>query len=361
MRLSKFLRASDSLVGLDIGVGTLKVVELERTGASTTVVTLGGTTTPEGVFEGSLVTNPRLLGRAIATLLASSRVQGRTAAIAVPGSSTFSKRLRMPRMPFRKLSEAIRAEAVHFIPDDVAAIKLDFHILGPAGDDEVEVLVVAVREEVVEGFLAAATEAGVEVVVVDVDCFALQNCFEVCEPSAHRRTVGLIDVGSTVSSINICRGGNSFFTGEMSIGVGALFDDLSHALSLSWSQAREVACSEPEEGGTAPTARDIIDDRLESLATECTRQLNFYWKAAGTGDSIDQLVLSGGGACVYGLAEKVRSKTGIVTEILDPFKGVTMAPGITPRTSGLEPPLLGVAMGLALRESDDRLAIEYLG
>jgi type IV pilus assembly protein PilM len=122
-----------------------------------------------------------------------------------------------------------------------------------------------------------------------------------------------------------------------------------------------VACSEPEEGGTAPTARDIIDDRLESLATECTRQLNFYWKAAGTGDSIDQLVLSGGGACVYGLAEKVRSKTGIATEILDPFKGVTMAPGITPRTSGLEPPLLGVAMGLALRESDDRLAIEYLG
>jgi type IV pilus assembly protein PilM len=361
MRLPKFLRASESLVGLDIGVSTLKVVELKRTRTETTVVTLGGAATPEGALEGSIVTNPKLLGRAISALCEASRVKETRAAIAVPGSSTFSKRLRMPRMPLPELSHAIRAEAAHFIPDDVATVKLDFHVLGQVSENDVEVLVVAVKEEVVDGYLAAATEAGIEVVVVDVDCFALQNCFEAGDASACKRTVGLIDVGSTFSSINICRAGQSIFTGDMSIGVGALFEDLSREFSLTWQQARALACAGSEEENVPPQALSIIDARLESLATECNRQLSFYWKAAGTGDSIDQVVLSGGGACVTGLAEKIRSKTGIPTEILDPFRGIVMAPGISLRTTGLESPLLGVAIGLALRSSDDRAAIEYLG
>jgi type IV pilus assembly protein PilM len=361
MKLPKFLKARESLVGLDIGVSTIKVVELARTSIETTLVTLGGAPTPEGAFEGSIVINPKLLGSAIAALWKASRVRAGRVAIAVPGTSTFSKRLRMPRMPLRELSHAIRAEAAHFIPDDVAAVKLDFHVLGQAGERDVEVLVVAVKEEVVEGYLAAAAEAGIEIVVVDVDYFALQNCFEAGDASGCRRTVGLIDVGSTFSSINICRGGHSIFTGDMSIGVGALFEELSTELSLTWQQARDVACAASEKERAIPQAQAIIDARLEVLATECNRQLSFYWKAAGTGDSIDQIVLSGGGACVTGLADKIRAKTGIPTETLDPFKGVAMGPGVDLRASGLESPLLGVAMGLALRESDDRDVVEYLG
>ncbi len=361
MRLPKVLRASESLVGLDIGVSTIKVVELKRTRAQTTLVTLGGAPTPEGAFEGSFVTNPKLLGSAISALCKASRVKGSRAAIAVPGSSTFSKRLRMPRMPLRDLSHAIRAEAAHFIPDDVAAVKLDFHVLGKVGENDLEVLVVAVKEEVVEGYVAAATEAGIEIVVVDVDCFALQNCFEAGDTRGSPSTVGLIDVGATFSSINICREGQSIFTGDMSLGVGALFEDLSREFSLTWQQARDIACIASEEEKALPQASAIIDARLESLATECNRQLSFYWKAAGTGDSIDQVVLSGGGACVTGLAERIQNKTGIPTEILDPFRGIAIAPGISLRTSGLESPLLGVAMGLALRQPDDRAVVEYLG
>ncbi len=361
MGLSKFLRARGSLVGLDIGVGTLKVVELARSGSRTALSALGSAPTPEGVFEGSVVTNPKVLGGALSKLLSTSGVRGREVAIAVPGSSTFSKRLRMPRRPFRELSQAIRAEAAHFIPDDVAAVKLDFQVLGPIGENEVEVLVVAVREEVVDGFLAATNAAGVEVMVVDVDCFALQNCFEAGNPSARERTVGLIDVGSTVSSINICRGGNSLFTGDMSIGVEGLFEDLSRQLSLSWPEARDLACSAEKQAHADSSARDIIEGRLESLAVECSRQLNFYWKAAGTGDSIDGLVLSGGGACVHGLAERVRRTTDIPTEVLDPLKGVSVSAGTGLRTTELERPLLGVAMGLAMRESDDRITMEHRG
>ncbi len=347
-------------MGLDIGISTLKVVELRRTRTDTTLVTLGGAPTPEGAFEGNVVANPKLLGRAIADLCKASRVKAGKAAIAVPGSSTFSKRLRMPRMNLADLSQAIRAEATNFIPDDVAAVKLDFQVLGKVAENEVEVLVVAVKEEVVEGYLAAASEAGMEIVVVDVDCFALQNCFEAGDSSGSRRTVGLIDVGSNFSSINICRDGQSIFTGDMSVGVGALFEELSRELSLTWQQARNVACATLEEGGLSQ-AQPIIEASLENLATECNRQLSFYWKAAGTGDSIDQVVLSGGGACVTGLAGKIRDKTGIPTEILDPLKGVVMAPGISLQSSGLEAPLLGVAMGLALREFDDRAVVEYLG
>jgi len=346
-------------VGLDIGVSTLKVVELDYTPAGATLVALGVSATPEGVFEGSLVVDPKKLGRAIAELLESSGVSGRKVSVAIPGSSTFSKRLKMPSMPFRELSAAIRAEAINFIPDDVAAVNLDFHVIGKTGGKELEVLVIAVKEEVVEGFLTATREAGSSVEVVDVDCFALQNCFEAGDPSALHRTVGLIDVGSTVSSINICRGGNSIFSGDISIGVGRLFEDLARELALSWLQARDLACRNVSEEPIDSLAQSIIERNLETLALECSRQLSFYWKAAGTGESIDQLVLSGGGACVRGMSEKVTRRTGIDTVLLDPFRGIGVSPQVDRSSGALEPPMLGVAIGLALREREDRTQFDY--
>jgi type IV pilus assembly protein PilM len=262
-------------------------------------------------------------------------------------------------MSFREMSAAIRAEAINFIPDDVAAVNLDFDVIGEASGSELDVLVVAVKEEVVEGFLAVAHEARCSVEVVDVDCFALQNCFEMCDPNAQNRTVGLIDVGSTVSSITICRGGNSIFNGDISIGVGRLFEDLARELKLSPQQARDIACSDAIEGDADSPAQSIIVRNLETLTLECSRQLSFYWKAAGTGESIDQLVLSGGGACVRGMSEEVKRRTGIDTVLLDPFRGITMSPGVNLSSVGLEPPMLGVAVGLALRERDDRSQLDY--
>jgi type IV pilus assembly protein PilM len=278
----------------------------------------------------------------------------------MPGSNTFSKQLRVPRRPLDQLAAAIRAEAVNFIPQDVEAVKLDFHILGDRGDDEVDVLVVAVRDEVLESYRNAVESAGLSLEVVDVDLFALQNCFEFSDPAAAQQTVGLIDVGSSMSSINICRAGSSIFTGDISIGVGALIDAVRTGLNVSRQEAREIACAPALSGAQGERAREIIDARLDKLALECDRQLNFFWKAAGAEGAIDRIVFSGGGACVRGIAHRIGEKTGIAAEVLDPLRRIQVPPDVDDDELRGRGPLLGVAVGLALRAPGDRIVPECI-
>lgn len=350
-----------SLVGLDIGLSTLKLVELEFSRQhQAALVSLAIAPTPPQVFTGGLVSNPGALGAAITQLFEQNEVSNDRVAIAMPGSSTFSKQLRVPRRPLDQLAAAIRAEAVNFIPQDVDSVKLDFHVLGSRGEDEVDVLVVAVREEVLESYRSAVEGAGLSLEVVDVDFFALQNCFEFSDPAAAQQTVGLIDVGSSMSSINICRAGSSIFTGDISIGVGALIEAVRTELNISRQEAREVACAPIGSGSQSGRAREIIDARLDKLAVECDRQLNFFWKAAGAEGAIDRIVFSGGGACVRGIAERIGAKTGIAAEVLNPLRQIRVPTGVDDEDLRGRGPLLGVAVGLALRAPDDRIVPECI-
>ena len=91
-----------------------------------------------------------------------------------------------------ELERTIEEEAEQYIPFDISEVNLDFDILGieeessSAGEGEakdnssqMQVMLVAAKKDIVEDYINLVQMAGLNIAVLDVDAFALQNAFEV--------------------------------------------------------------------------------------------------------------------------------------------------------------------------------------
>jgi len=361
MVFGKLFRKRETLVGLDIGSSTIKLVELDLTADKPVLLNVGVARTPSDCISGNSISKPELVAEVVTSLFEENNIaEGRRISVAMPGSSVFTKRVKMPRMSLDELADNIQLEAGNFIPHNINAVKLDYHIIGESGKNQIDVLVVAVKEEVVESFLDTLSYAGLEAAVVDVDYFALQNIFELAAPERVAKTVALINVGARFSSINICSKGSSLFTGDVSIGGKLFTESIAEQLSMRPDEAEAIKRAPETAGDSVDQVREALEKNIEYVASEFNRQLSFFWGASGAEETIDRILIAGGGARVDGLVEEMSEKTGIVCEYLDPLSGIETPAGFDKAYIKEIGPVLGVAMGLALREPGDKMIPEFM-
>src|SRR4030095_15684499 len=100
--------------------------------------------------------------------------------------------------------------------------------------NKMDVLLVAVKKEIVNSYADAIQEVGVTQIVVDVDYFALENMYEAnYAGESENGVVGIIHIGAQYTSITLLQNGISTFTGDLSLGGGYFTDSLPK--QLGWS------------------------------------------------------------------------------------------------------------------------------
>jgi type IV pilus assembly protein PilM len=359
MVFQKLLKKRESLVGLDIGSSTIKLVELDTSGGQPSLVNIGIVATPADALQNNAIHKPESIADALTALFEENNIADKRVALSVPGASVFTKRVKMPRMAPSDLADNIQLEAGNFIPHNINAVKLDYHILGEAGKNQVEILVVAVKEEVLDSYLEALSLAGLEAAVADVDCFALQNAFEMNYGDMLATTSGLVNIGARFSSINICRDGQCLFTGDVSLGGKLFTEALVEQLGVAGEEAEQLKRG---MGGRerSDEAREVIEKNIEYVASELNRQLSFFWSASGAEEAIDKIFVTGGGARVGGLLEELSEKTGIVCEYLNPLRGIEVPAGFDKKYLDELNPFLSVAVGLGIREPGDKIIPDFM-
>lgn len=371
MKISRLFKKKESLLAVDIGSSVLKVIELDILGAKPRVLSVGVVEMPPDIFTNNIIAKPDLVAEYLTNLLDENDIADRRVAIAVPASSVFTKRIKMPRATGTELGAAVHLEAGNFIPHNIDAVRLDFQILGGFGRNQLDVLVVAVKNEIVDSFVDAIASSGLETALVDVDFFALQNMFEINYPELNSQTVAIINVGTRYSSIVICRKGEALFTGDISVGGKLYTDALVEGLGIKPDEAEKIkrqgfskerhakvtaAGHDPKalEGVMGEAIGAIAKQIVEQMASEFNRQLSFFWNASGSDEGIDKIMLCGGGALVPGLCEGLSEKTGIPCELLNPFKEVEHTDEIDQAQLDALSPLMGVAVGLGIRSVGDK-------
>jgi type IV pilus assembly protein PilM len=202
--------------------------------------------------------------------------------------------------------------------------------------------------------------AGLDTAVVDVDYFALQNAFELARGDLASKTVALVNIGARFSSINICRNGQSLFTGDMSIGGKFLTDAVAQELSIPAAEAEQLKRLDEKSAAQNPAVVEIVERNVEFMASEFNRQLSFFWSASGADDAIDRILVAGGTSQTAGLCDAVTEKTGVHCELFDPLGGVAIGDEFDPPFVRGVAPLLGVCVGLAIRQPGDRITPEGL-
>src|SRR5262249_10493985 len=135
---------------------------------------------------------------------------------------------------------------------------------------------------------------------VDVDVFALQNCYEVNYGIDPGRVVALLNVGASIMNINIIKGQTSIFNRDIAVGGNQYTDAIQKDLNLSFDQAESMKKGGRGEG--TENLHPILQAVSESIALEIQKTFDFF-KATSSEDRIDRIFLSGGTSKVHGLRD----------------------------------------------------------
>src|SRR6185295_2573 len=202
-----------------------------------------------------------------------------------------------PQMSAEELGESIHWEAEQYIPFDIQDVSLDYEILEGAGEGgNMDVLLVAVKKDKISDYTSVITQAGKTPVLVDVDAFALQNAFEANYPIEPGRIVALVNIGASVTNVNVLSGANTIFWRDISFGGNQYTDAIQKQLSLSFEQAEAMKKGETV-GDPAAAVLPILRSVSDDLAQELQKTFDFFIATTST-EKIDQLFIAGGASRV---------------------------------------------------------------
>src|SRR5688500_17144802 len=257
---------------------------------------------PPTAVQNSMVVEKDAVVQAVRNLLEASRVKATQAICSVPGRAVIIKKIQLPTQSEQELEANMEFEAQNVIPESLENVNLDYQILDYTEDgNNMEVLLVAVKKEIVNSYTEALEEAGLTLAVMDVDYFAMENMYEISYEPKPDEVVGLIHIGGRYTSINVLRNGVSTFTGDLPVGGKEFTEALMESLKVSYDEAATLKITSILEGKKSPDMASLLKPTCVSLAEEISHTLSLYGTMAGE-EGVHTIYLSGGSAKVIGLA-----------------------------------------------------------
>jgi type IV pilus assembly protein PilM len=339
-------RRNRSSVGLDIGSGFVKVVEVDHSGGQPEVKRVAmRPLQPDAIVEGEIM-DYGLVAGTVSELFDELDMKGQEVVTAVGGHDVIIKKIQMDRMKEGDAREVIRWEAEQHVPFDIKSVELDFQVLDPDSDSpQMEVLLVAAKRELVDHKLGLLVEAGLNPSVIDVDAFALHNAFEHNYPEAMDGVVALVNVGHEVTNVNLLERGVPILTREIPFGSRKIREDLQRERQLTSEEAEDVV-----QGRAGLDGLDrFVQASADEVAVGIERAAAFLMTRQ-SGDGLGRIYLSGGGARIPGMTDALGERMGVETVLVNPFERVPVDPAAGGEIRLEEAaPMFLLPLGLALR------------
>jgi type IV pilus assembly protein PilM len=347
-------KKSKNLVGLDIGSSAVKLVELKdaKGGGYRLVKTGIEPLSPEAIVDGAIM-DATLVVDTVNRVISSLGVRNDDFATSLSGHSVIIKKISLPAMSAEELAESIRWEAEQYVPFDINDVNLDYVVLEPAGGETMDVLLVAVKKDKIGDYTSVITQVGKTPALVDVDAFALQNAYEVNYPVEPGRVVALVNIGASVTNVNILSGSSTIFWRDISFGGNQYTDAIQKQLSLGFEQADALKRGEASADHTVAEILPILRSVSDDLAQELQKTFDFFGATTST-EKIDRLFIAGGCSRIVNLDRQLKERFGMPVEIMNPFRQIdTTATSVSPEWLTENAPSLAVAVGLAVRHIGD--------
>src|SRR5687767_3544706 len=346
-----FKQVKKNLVGLDIGSSSVKAVELQKKGNSVQLMSLGyENLQPDTIVDGQIM-ELNNVSNVIANIFNEHTIKTHRVAAGVSGHSVIVKNIVLPQMSEEELQESFSWHAEEHIPFDIADVNLDYQVTRNSSD-ALHVLMAACKSDKIANVKQAIQLAGKQPVIIDVDAFALQNCYELNYQPRAGEVVALLNIGAATMNINILNGSRSVFARDASVGGSQYTSLLQRELGLSFEQAEGVKRGMPLPEGVEPKPiQPIIETVSETLALEMKKTVDFYRATAQDGEgTIQKILIAGGGSKLPGLADFLGRRFDIPVEVFDPFRQIEVDERkFDPDYMREIVPEMAVAVGLALR------------
>jgi len=374
-----FLTLRQKAFGLDISDLSLKIVNLKKNGGRFKMVSHGEKDIAPGVIrEGRIVEQEKLVSLIEETLqeVKGEKLSSNYVVASLPEERAFFKVIQMPKIQEGDLRSAVIYEAENYIPMPIEQVYLDFQVVPPLhGElDHLDVLIGAVPKEMVDPYLFALKEAGLEPKALEVESLAITRALIKDEISPS--PVLLIDFGATRTSFIIFSGHALRFTTSISVSSASFTEIIAKNLGVPLKEAEELKKKygleekiklkmdreETDLRKKRSKIFEILMPALIDLAQQIDKHLHYYQThsshehLAPDNQGVSKILLCGGGSNLKGLPEFLEQKIKIPVELGNPWINILTEkekPTMPLSKSMAYTTALGLALRGAKKENSD--------
>jgi type IV pilus assembly protein PilM len=346
------------LVGVDIGSSAIKLCQLKEVRGKPTLIKFGYHPLPPQTIVDGHVMNSAAVVEGLNALFLRHKIKRREVSLAVSGHAVIIKRMALPMMTAAELEEQIDWEAEQQIPYDIKDVEIDYEVLRKRPEQgQMDVLLVAAKKDEINDTAQLAREAKLRPMVIDVAAFTVQNTFEANYGLPREGTIALINIGATLTTINILSQGIPAFTRNIINGGNAITEEIQKRLGITFEEAELYKTGVSNDGRTVVPNEvpQIVKQVVEGLAGEILRSLDFYLATSGERE-ISRIYIAGGTANIPEVGAALERRTKAPVELLDPFKDIAVdLKEVNADELNLHRAQLCVAIGLSLRKDREKV------
>jgi type IV pilus assembly protein PilM len=347
---------SKSFLAADFGAGSLKLAEFEQNEAGGLRLRQYGIK-PLGLEGSQEATREAAILKALQELLSEKSYGSKQINVCAPGFHVFSKFVKLPPVDTSKVTQIIRYEAQQNVPFPLDEVVWDYQILGTSATSELEVLLVAVKSEIVEGLFRSAEGAGLRLKLVDVSPAALCNAFRYNYGDLDGCTM-LLDIGAKTSNLLFFEKGK-VYSRSINIGANSITQDFANEAKLRFPEAEAIklekgsvslggAYADPDDPQAAAIAK-IARQVMTRLHIQVNQTIQFFRGQQG-GSMPQRLFLSGGASIMPYTAQFFQEKLNLQVEYFNPFRNIEFDPSLDLEELSKYAHSFGEVVGLGLRD-----------
>jgi len=352
---ANYMLNSKSFLTVDFGAGSLKLAEFEINDAgglllkNFAIKSLG----LEGAQE---ATREKVILQALQEVIAEKGIKSKNINVCAPGFHVFSKFVKLPPVDSAKVGQIIQYEAQQNVPFPLSEVVWDYQILGSTPSGEMEVLLVAIKSEIVEGLFRVAEQAKLKLQLCDASPAALCNAFKYNYSDLEGCTL-LLDIGAKTSNL-IFFEKDKVFSRSINLGANTITQDFANEAKLKFAEAEKIkiaegfvslggAYEEPDNPNQAAISK-IARQFMTKLHIQVNQTVQFYRGQQG-GSSPQRLFLSGGASVMPYTAQFFAEKLNVPVEYFNPFRSLQIDPALNLEELSRVAHSLGEVVGLGLR------------
>ncbi|MGH2829081.1 MAG: type IV pilus assembly protein PilM [Actinomycetota bacterium] len=345
-------------VGLDIGTSAVRAAEVTGRKDPAVLTRFAQLALPQGAVVDGEIADADAVTSKIRELWRRGGFKLKRVAIGVANQKVVVRQVDLPFMAEEDLHGALQFQAQEYIPIPIEDAILDFQILEEfAGDDGqrmMRVLLVAAQRDMINTFVAAVQQAGLEPVLIDLTPFAALRPLIDPVPSllGEREGEAVIDVGGGVTTVVVHEAGAPRFVRTLPVGGSEITDALVAALGIPPEDAEGVKARVglAPEGAAAPSegAAKVIEERATAFIDEIRGSIDYYQAQPGA-VRVARAIVTGGGARLPNLLARLAAVLHIPVEEAQPLARVKLGKlGLAPEQLVQMSAVASVAVGLAL-------------
>lgn len=336
--------------GLDIGVSTIKAVDIAQIGQGFKLnACISTPTPPKGMFSDSSADEENIAA-VIKKAVEDAGISIRRACVALPDNQVYTKVVEMPFLSDRELASAINYEAEQYIPIPLPSISLSWNVINrnkTAASAKMLVLMVGAPTMIIKKYQKILSLAGITIDAMETEVLATVRSLTAFNSPNSQIPSLIVSIGAINTSLAIVLGQDLIFTYSIPVGGTALNRAIATDFGLSKTQAAQY---EQAYGISRTPLGQRIGKATEPIMSSITAEVKkaiIYFSQKFNDLRIEQIIISGSSAKLPGIETYFAENIGIETLIANPWKSLN--PNSIPKEILANAPDYSTAVGLALR------------